>query len=378
MPSTVPLVTTNLGRLLSRVSSIAIVAGTALSSAFAATDSEVTFHRDVAPVLQKNCQTCHRPGDIGPMPLLTYEQARPWAKAIRAAVSSKTMPPWHADRRYGTFSNDRSLSRVRDRDLGAVGRDRRQRGFARRRAADADLRRGMADRHSRRRLRDAQGVRRSRDGDGDVPVDPGPDRLHRGQVGAGGRGAPRQSRRRPPRRGLCPRRRRRLGQRSAGRRVLQPVLAGAAEARRGQHDVLAEARAGAPRGVRAGRRPHRAATRPGPLDQGRLLHRVRDALHADRRAGERSQQRRAGLRRDAAHAAGADGPRPERQQIFRSLQAKRTTGSSPGCARCAISRSSRSCRTCTCAASRWSSAPCIPTASRKCSCRCPATISTGR
>jgi hypothetical protein len=62
-------------------------------------------------VLQKNCQSCHRPGDIGPMPLLTYEQTRPWAKAIRAAVTAGTMPPWHADRRYGEFSNDRSLDR---------------------------------------------------------------------------------------------------------------------------------------------------------------------------------------------------------------------------------------------------------------------------
>jgi hypothetical protein len=51
----------------------------------------------VLPVLQKNCQTCHRPGEIGPMPLLTYEGVRPWAKAIKAAVLSKKMPPWFAD-----------------------------------------------------------------------------------------------------------------------------------------------------------------------------------------------------------------------------------------------------------------------------------------
>lgn len=70
----------------------------------------VTFTRDVAPILQKRCQGCHRPGEIGPMPLLTYEQVRPWAKAIKSAVASRTMPPWHADPRYGSFENNRSLS----------------------------------------------------------------------------------------------------------------------------------------------------------------------------------------------------------------------------------------------------------------------------
>src|ERR1700731_4289095 len=69
----------------------------------------VTFNKDVLPVLQKNCQTCHRPGEIGPMPLLTYEGTRPWAKSIKAAVLSKKMPPWFADPQYGHFSNDRRL-----------------------------------------------------------------------------------------------------------------------------------------------------------------------------------------------------------------------------------------------------------------------------
>ncbi|MBV8847803.1 MAG: cytochrome c, partial [Bryobacterales bacterium] len=71
---------------------------------------EVTFNRDVLPILQKNCQSCHRPGEIGPISLLTYSEARPWAKAIKAAVLTKKMPPWFADPRYGHFANDRSLS----------------------------------------------------------------------------------------------------------------------------------------------------------------------------------------------------------------------------------------------------------------------------
>jgi hypothetical protein len=70
----------------------------------------VTFSKDVAPVLQRHCQTCHRPGEAAPFPLLTYQQARPWAKAIKEAVLLKKMPPWFADEHYGRFSNDRSLS----------------------------------------------------------------------------------------------------------------------------------------------------------------------------------------------------------------------------------------------------------------------------
>jgi len=70
----------------------------------------VTFTKDVAPVLEKNCQGCHRPGEAAPFPLLSYEQVRPWAKAMKEAVRLRKMPPWFADPHYGAFSNDRSLS----------------------------------------------------------------------------------------------------------------------------------------------------------------------------------------------------------------------------------------------------------------------------
>ena len=72
--------------------------------------STPTFSKDVAPILYKNCATCHRTGDIAPMPLLTYEQARPWAASIREEVASGQMPPWHSSDPHGTFSNDRRLS----------------------------------------------------------------------------------------------------------------------------------------------------------------------------------------------------------------------------------------------------------------------------
>src|SRR5881296_3470021 len=69
----------------------------------------VTFSKDIAPILQKNCQNCHRPGSIAPMSLLTYEDARPWAKSMKLKVESRQMPPWFADPQFGTFANDRSL-----------------------------------------------------------------------------------------------------------------------------------------------------------------------------------------------------------------------------------------------------------------------------
>jgi hypothetical protein len=69
-----------------------------------------TFSKDVAPILFKNCTSCHRPGEIAPMSLLTYKDARPWARSIRQEVSLGQMPPWHADPAHGEFANDRRLS----------------------------------------------------------------------------------------------------------------------------------------------------------------------------------------------------------------------------------------------------------------------------
>ena len=70
----------------------------------------VTFTKDVAPILQKQCQSCHRPGEAGPFSMLTYEDVRPWTGAMKLAIQQKVMPPWFADPKYGHFSNERSLS----------------------------------------------------------------------------------------------------------------------------------------------------------------------------------------------------------------------------------------------------------------------------
>jgi len=69
-----------------------------------------TFSKDVAPILYRNCVTCHRPGEIAPMSLLTYEQSRPYARSIRERVQLGTMPPWHAEATPGTFVNERRLT----------------------------------------------------------------------------------------------------------------------------------------------------------------------------------------------------------------------------------------------------------------------------
>jgi hypothetical protein len=74
-------------------------------------DREVTF-ADVAPILYQNCVSCHRAGQIAPMSLLTYAEAKPYAAAIGAAVASRAMPPWHADPSVGEFANDRRLSQT--------------------------------------------------------------------------------------------------------------------------------------------------------------------------------------------------------------------------------------------------------------------------
>src|SRR5713226_4263843 len=68
-----------------------------------------TFTKNVAPILQARCQICHSPGAAAPLSLLTCEQSRPWAKAIKDAVLQRKMPPWFADPHYGKFSNDSSL-----------------------------------------------------------------------------------------------------------------------------------------------------------------------------------------------------------------------------------------------------------------------------
>jgi hypothetical protein len=83
-----------------------------LSAGAADGKDDVTFNKHVARILYDRCVTCHRPNDIAPMSLTTYQETRPWAAAIREAVVQRRMPPWHADPRVGEFVNDLRLSQT--------------------------------------------------------------------------------------------------------------------------------------------------------------------------------------------------------------------------------------------------------------------------
>jgi hypothetical protein len=94
---------------------IVVVAGIAwtgrgIQAAPQATEAVPTFTRDVAPILYANCVTCHRPGEIAPMSLISYQDVRPWARAMTKQIADGAMPPWHADAPTGTFSNERKLT----------------------------------------------------------------------------------------------------------------------------------------------------------------------------------------------------------------------------------------------------------------------------
>lgn len=89
---------------------LVVIAAAGFAQRTPAKSPEVTFTRDVAPILHANCVRCHRPGEVAPMSLRTYEEARPYARAIKEKVVGRKMPPWSADRTIGTFTNDPSLS----------------------------------------------------------------------------------------------------------------------------------------------------------------------------------------------------------------------------------------------------------------------------
>ncbi len=91
---------------------VLFVLGMGIGVGSAQTSDDPTFHRDVEPILQRSCQICHRPNAIAPMSLMTFEEARPWARSIKRYVESREMPPWFVDRRIGIqkFKDDPSLT----------------------------------------------------------------------------------------------------------------------------------------------------------------------------------------------------------------------------------------------------------------------------
>src|SRR5918911_3748843 len=88
-----------------------------LDRATASGPAPVTFSKDVAPIFFNKCAGCHRPGEIAPMSLMTYKEARPWARSIKEKVVNRVMPPWHADPHVSEFKNDRRLS---DKEIATI------------------------------------------------------------------------------------------------------------------------------------------------------------------------------------------------------------------------------------------------------------------
>src|SRR5262245_50331295 len=82
-----------------------------IATAAAANAQTPTFAKDVAPIFYRSCVNCHRPGQIAPMSLLTYDTARPWARSIKERVTRREMPPWHVDETVGIkdYKDDPSL-----------------------------------------------------------------------------------------------------------------------------------------------------------------------------------------------------------------------------------------------------------------------------
>ena len=116
----------------------------ASGSANSPAKKEVTFNKDVAPIIFKNCVECHRANEAAPMSLMSYKEARPWAKSIKEKVINREMPPWHADPHFGEFSNDRRLTQ-KDQNDSRVGRQGGEGRQCERPAARAAVRRRLDD-----------------------------------------------------------------------------------------------------------------------------------------------------------------------------------------------------------------------------------------
>jgi hypothetical protein len=99
----------------------ALISGVILAACATTAAAQVTFTKDIAPILQNRCQVCHRPDNIAPMSLLTYQDARPWARSIKQQVVQRNMPPWFIDQHIGIrkFKDDPSLTEQEIATIGA-------------------------------------------------------------------------------------------------------------------------------------------------------------------------------------------------------------------------------------------------------------------
>ena len=153
------------GRGWQGLATLGVALALAAPSAAADTPAKpVTFSKDVAPIFQAKCQECHQPNSIAPMSLITYQEARPWARSIKERVATRQMPPWHIDRSVGVQQvQERHVAERRaDRHDRPLGRQRRAAGRSEGHAAAQAARHRQRVEGRARRLRSARSGRRSR------------------------------------------------------------------------------------------------------------------------------------------------------------------------------------------------------------------------
>ena len=183
----------------SSILAVASTVGVSTQTPAAAAANAPTFHKDVAPILNANCVSCHRPGEIGPMSFLSYETTRPWARSIKDKVVKREMPPWAADPHASMkFRNDRSLSQPQIDTIVAWANAGAPRGNPADAPPAADLRQRLAAGRARLRVRAADRVDGQARRAGAVSLLLREDPVHRGQVGGRRRDPAEQLLRRAP------------------------------------------------------------------------------------------------------------------------------------------------------------------------------------
>ena len=159
----------------------------------------VTFAKDVARILNKHCVECHRPGEIGPFSLTSYDEAVGWADTIDEVVRQGRMPPWHADPKYGHFANDSRLSAEEKKTIADWIQAGTPEGDPKDSPRGPKFCRRLAHSEAGRRLHDSQALQSEGDRHDRLPVFCHRYRFHGGQMDSGGRGETELSSRRPSR-----------------------------------------------------------------------------------------------------------------------------------------------------------------------------------
>ena len=158
--------------------------------------ANVTYAKDISRILQKRCQECHRAGEVAPFALESYDDAVEHSAMIKEVVIQRRMPPWHADPRYGKFTNDRRLTQDEIDRIVAWTDGRHSAGRQERTSPSARIRPRLADRQARSRLRASQRGQGAGDRNGRLSLLHRSHALERGRLDSGGRSAARQPGRR--------------------------------------------------------------------------------------------------------------------------------------------------------------------------------------